>query len=92
MTTKKTTRVYVVTAHKKCKCAGFVNREFSFNLAVYRHKKDAEKSVKRMVDKYLTDPEFIVYNSGDNFVEYSLKGLEFDRFKYTYEIETHALL
>lgn len=85
-------KVHVVTAHKESKCKGFVDREFFFNLAVYSNEEDAKLSVKRMVDNYLSDPERVVHNSGDNFVEYSLKGFEFDRFKYTYKIETHALL
>ena len=84
--------VHVVTAHKESKCRGFVDREFSFNLAIYSNEEDAKLSVKRMVNLYLTNPELIVHNSGDNFVEYSLKGFEFDIFKYTWEIETHALL
>jgi hypothetical protein len=85
-------KVHVVTAHKESKCRGFVDREFSFNLAIYSNEEDAKLSVKRMVDNYLSDPAYTVHNSGDNFVEYSLKEFEFDRFKYTWEIETHALL
>lgn len=85
-------KVYVVTAHKESKCIGFVDREFSFNLAIYSNEEAAKLSVKRMVDAYLSNPEYTVHNSGDNFVEYSLKGFEFDIFKYTWEIETHALL
>ena len=92
MTTKKTTVVYVVTAHKESKCNGYLDREYFFNLAVYNNEESAKLSVKRMVDAYLLDPKYTVHNSGDNFVEYSLKGLEFDKFKYTWEIETHALL
>lgn len=92
MATKKTTVVYVVTSHKESKCKGFIDREFFFNLAIYSNEEDAKLSVKRMVDAYLSDPKYTVHNSDNNFVEYSLKGLEFDRFKYTWEIETHALL
>lgn len=85
-------KVHIVTAHKESHRRGFVDREFFFNLAVYSNEEDAKLLVKRMMDKYLSDPEVTVHNSGDNFVEYSYKGLEFDRFKYTYEIETRALL
>lgn len=92
MTTKKTTMVYVVISRKESHCRGFVDREFFFNLAVYSKEEDAKLSVERMVNMRLTDPGLTVHNSGDNFVEFSLKGFEFDRFKYTYEIETHALL
>ena len=84
--------VHVVTARKTSKCRGFIDREFFFNLAVYSREEDAKLSVKRMVNLYLTNPELVVHSSGDNFVEYSLKGFEFDIFKYTWEIETHALL
>jgi hypothetical protein len=92
MTTNKTTMVYVVTSHKESKCKGFIDRNFFCNLAVYNNEEDAKLSVERMVNMYLTNPELTVHNSGDNFVEYSLKGFEFDRFKHTWEIETHALL
>lgn len=85
-------KVHIVTAHKESKCKGYVIKESFFNLAVYSNKEDAKSSVKIMVDEYLSNSEFTIHNSGDNFVEYSLRGLEFDRFKYTYEIETHALL
>ena len=84
--------VHIVTAHKESKCDGFIDRKFFFNLAVYSNEEDAKLSVKRMVDSYLSNSEYTIHNSGDNFVEYSLKGFEFDRFKYTWEIETHALL
>lgn len=92
MKTKKTTMVYVVTSHKESKCRGYLDCEFFNVLAVYSNEEDAKLSVKRMVDKYISDPHLTVHNSGDNFVEYSVKGMEFDRFKYTLEIETHALL
>lgn len=92
MATKKITMVYVVTARKESHCRGFVYREFFSNLAVYSKEEDAKLSVERMVNMRLTDPELTVHNSGDNFVEFSLKGFEFDRFKHTWEIETHALL
>jgi hypothetical protein len=92
MATKKTTMVYVVTARKEFKCNGYLDREYFSNLAVYSNEEAAKLSVKRMVDKYLSDPALTVHNSGDNFVEFSVKGLEFDRFKHTWEIETHALL
>jgi hypothetical protein len=85
-------KVYVVTAHKESKCNGYLDREYFFNLAVYSNEEAAKLSVKRIVDAYLSDSECTVHNSGDNFVEYSLKGLEFNKFKYTWEIETHALL
>jgi hypothetical protein len=85
-------KVHVVTAHKESKCRGYLDRKYFNNLAVYGNEEDAKLSVERMVNMYLTNPEFTVHNSGDNFVEYSLKGFEFNRFKYTWEIETHALL
>jgi hypothetical protein len=85
-------KVYVVKAHKESKCSGYIARELFFNLAVYSNEEDAKSLVKRMVNKYLSDPAHTVHNSGDNFVEFSLKGLEFDRFKYTYEVEAHNLL
>jgi hypothetical protein len=85
-------KVYAVTAYKDSKCKGFVDRKFFFNLAIYSNEEDAKLSVKRMVNQYLTNPKYTIHNSGDNFVEYSLKGFEFDRFKYTWEIETHTLL
>jgi hypothetical protein len=88
----ETMKVYVVTAHKESKCRGYLDCEFFNVLAVYNNEEDAKLSVKRMVDKYTSDPHFTVHNSGENFVEYSIKGLEFDKFKYTYEVETHTLL
>lgn len=85
-------KVYVVTAHKESKCRGYLDQEFFNVIAVYNNEEDAKLSVKRMVDKYLSDPHFTVHNFGENFIEYSIKGLEFDKFKYTYDVETHALL
>lgn len=85
-------KVFVIVSHKESKCRGFVDRKTSYNLAVYNNEEAAKLSVKRMVDKYLSASELTVHNFGDNFVEYSLKGLEFDKFKHTWEIETHALL
>ena len=84
--------VYIVIAHKESKMQGYIDTKYSFNLAAYKNEEDAQFSVKRMVDRYLTDSAYTIHSYGDNFVEYSLKGFEFDRFKYTYEIETHALL
>lgn len=84
--------VYIVTAHKESKCAGYVDREFFYNLAVYKMEEDAKFSVKRMVDSYTSDSEYTIHTFGDNFVEYSIKGHEYDRFKYTWEVESHALL